>query len=320
MAELKSGTNVINSAKFGFQGDRVIIASGLRAQAWDLSTKVPVGHAFPLGGKYGRALTSPDGSRIFLHGAGAHDSQLRSTATAEVIGSNKLHSGFVGWAEFSRAGEKFVTASADNTAAVWETATGRQICSLPHGAWVSCARFSTNGRLVVTAGRDDTAKIWDADTGRLLTPPMLHSHDVIWAEFSPDGSRMVTVAKDRTARVWDVESGLPLTRPLPQDGEVLTASFDRTGEQILTAAKETAAHIWFVPRAREPAPSWLAELAEAVGGRRLGKGHELETVPLAEVLRLRERLTEEAGDDFYSRWVRWFFADRASRPSAFGRE
>jgi WD40 repeat protein len=107
-----------------------------------------------------------------------------------------------------------VTASSDNTARVWDAATGKPVTSpLEHQAAVVRAAFSPDGTRVVTPSLDKTARVWDAATGKPVTGPLKHQADVVSAAFSPDGTRVVTASWDKTARVWDV----PLdTRTLEQ--------------------------------------------------------------------------------------------------------
>ena len=48
-----------------------------------------------------------------------------------------------------------VTASGDNTAKVWDVATGEEVHTLAgHTDWVTSAVFSPDGKLVVTASWD----------------------------------------------------------------------------------------------------------------------------------------------------------------------
>jgi WD40 repeat protein len=99
-----------------------------------------------------------------------------------------------------------VTASADNTARIWDVATGKEIAIL-HGAGViggmESAAFSRDGTRIVTASVDNTARIWDAATGSEIA--VLRGATDSDAALSPDGTRLVT-ASGNTARIWDVHS------------------------------------------------------------------------------------------------------------------
>jgi WD40 repeat protein len=72
-------------------------------------------------------------------------------------------------AVFSLDGSRIVTASADNTARIWDAASAKQIAVLRgHEGIVYYAVFSPDGSRIVTASADNTARIWDV---RLTTLP-----------------------------------------------------------------------------------------------------------------------------------------------------
>ena len=70
---------------------------------------------------------------------------------------------------------------------------------------------------------------------------------------------------------------------------------------------------WDVPAGSLRIPDWLPDLAEAVAGQRFNQKRILEPVPFTEFLRLKNKLSNNPGTNVYSRWVRWFFADRSTR-------
>jgi WD40 repeat protein len=148
------------------------------------------------------------------------------------------HDGEVFSAQFSADGKWVVTASSDNTARVWDAATGKAIGEpMWHGAWVVSAQFSADGRRVVTASWDETARVWDAATGKALSEPMKHYYGVSSAQFSADGQRVMTVCKDGTARVWDVPT---ITRKdSADDANLLAELAESTGSLALQAFGQT---------------------------------------------------------------------------------
>jgi len=98
-----------------------------------------------------------------------------------------------------------VTASNDNTARLWDAATGKPIGEpMHHENEVYSAQFSPDGKLVVTASKDRTARLWDAATGKSIGEPMGHEGWVVTAQISPDGKQVLTASEDGTARLWDV--------------------------------------------------------------------------------------------------------------------
>ena len=71
-------------------------------------------------------------------------------------------------AAFSPDGAQILTASADNTAKLWDAASGKLIASFAHQDAVYNAMFSPDGARILTASADKTAKLWDAASGKLI--------------------------------------------------------------------------------------------------------------------------------------------------------
>ena len=170
--------------------------------------------------------------------------ELRDSSLPQV---SVLHGDEVQDAEFSPDGTRFVTASADGTARIWDVATGRPIgAALQHGAWVHTADFSPDGREIVTASWDSNARLWDAQTGIEIGGPLPHGGRVVTARFSPDGTRVVTACFDGFARVWDVRTGQKIGSPMAHEkGTIVwTACFSPDGARVLTASADHTARLW----------------------------------------------------------------------------
>ena len=147
------------------------------------------------------------------------------------------------------------TASFDNTARVWDAATGQPLTPpLRHRSYVYRSAFSPDGRRVVTACGDGTAQVWDAATGRRLLPPLRHQAPVFDAAFSPDGRWIVTASQDDTARVWNAATGRPRTPPLEHSSEVSRAAFSPDGRRIVTASADNTARVWDAATGRPLTP------------------------------------------------------------------
>ena len=73
-------------------------------------------------------------------------------------------------AAFNPDGLRVMTVGSDNTAHVWEAATGNEISALVGqsnklGVSLKKARFNANGRRVLTVSNDDNARLWDTESG-----------------------------------------------------------------------------------------------------------------------------------------------------------
>ena len=130
--------------------------------------------------------------------------------------------------------------------------------------------------------------------------------------FSPDGKRVATASDDHTARVWDAISGQPLTERLEHGAAILSVRFSADGHWIVTASMDHRAKVWEVLVVSTPAPRWLPELAEAIAGQRSDNQHR-QKISCERLLALKQQLTGNSGLDQYSRWAKWFFANRDLR-------
>jgi WD40 repeat protein len=150
-------------------------------------------------------------------------------------------------AAFSPDGKRVITASGDQTARVWDAATGKTLASLQgHTHRVFDAAFSPDGTRVVTASWDHTARVWDAATGKTLASLQGHTSWVNSATFSPDGARVVTASWDQTARVWDAATGKTLASLQGHTDEVNSAAFSPDGARVVTASRDQTARVWLL--------------------------------------------------------------------------
>jgi WD40 repeat protein len=129
-------------------------------------------------------------------------------------------------AQFSADGTTVLTASKDDTARLWDAASGKELQVLRgHETGVKSAQFSADGKTVLTASWDQTARLWDAASGNELRALRGHEGPVMSAQFSADGKTVLTASDDHTARLW----ACPECRPI---GEVVDAVASRVGRQL----------------------------------------------------------------------------------------
>src|SRR5260221_12361311 len=84
------------------------------------------------------------------------------------------------YAAFSPDGARILTANVNNTARLWDAASGKLIASFDHlgSTWQGTAfleagrpvlYFSPDSAWVLTLGADNSATLWSATSGNLLT-------------------------------------------------------------------------------------------------------------------------------------------------------
>jgi WD40 repeat protein len=144
-----------------------------------------------------------------------------------------------------------------------------------HPGRVWSVQWSPDGNYLATICTDGAARIWNPRNGHLVAEPFLHQKEVRRAEFSPDGRRLLTASFDGTVKVWD----LVLLRP------------------------------------PLPVPEWLPDLAQSLGGKRIGSNDAPESVAGDSFQRVTQQINRlSAPNDYYSRWAKWMLQDRLQRP------
>ena len=148
-------------------------------------------------------------------------------------------------AVFSQDSNRAITASADNTAILWDTQSGEKLLRLEgHSGRVTSAVFSPDSNRAITSSYDGTAIVWDAHSGKKLLRLEGHSDVLTSAFFSPDASRALTASKDNTAILWDTQTGKKLLCLEGHSDWVQSAVFSPDASRALTASKDNTAILW----------------------------------------------------------------------------
>jgi hypothetical protein len=122
---------------------------------------------------------------------------------------------------------------------------------------------------------------------------------------------VLTASESGSAHIWDVPSVLPVreaAEPPPgfgvrQSSGALDAPEDQQRQRTSAVHDAVAQFLG----------SLLADLAEAVIGKRVNAQGALENVSPARLGELRQRVTALSRDTDFTRWLAWFFADRSTR-------
>jgi len=152
-------------------------------------------------------------------------------------------------ATWSPDGRRFVTASEDGEAHVWDGNGRGKPITLQHDAPLSSAIFDGEGRRVLTAGQNGIAKIWDVSgpEPRVWAELRGHSQSLCAAVFSPDGKRVATATTEGTIEMWDLS---PVTGPVLEtsftghDEAIVALHFDPEGKRLVSASWDRTACLW----------------------------------------------------------------------------
>ena len=167
----------------------------------------------------------------------------------------------VSGAAISPDGRYVATSSYDQTAKLWDLASGRELLSLPHGTNLCAIAYSPDGSRLATAGWDGVLRVWQLSPGetwsaRQVLTIAAHNDMILDVAFSPDGSRLATGGLDATARIWDAATGrhlLTLTghtagNPVAIVGMygVTDLDFSPDGARLATAGADGTGRVWDV--------------------------------------------------------------------------
>lgn len=153
---------------------------------------------------------------------------------------------------FSPDSQRIVTGSLDQTAKVWEIASGRELFTLTgHGDVILSVAFSPDGLRIVTGSDDQTAKVWDAANGKELFMLKGHNYGISSVAFSADGQRIVTGSDDKTAKVWEADSGKELLTLRGHTNRISSVAFSPDGQRIVSGSRDKAAKVWDAANGKE---------------------------------------------------------------------
>jgi WD40 repeat protein len=125
-----------------------------------------------------------------------------------LIGIFKGHAGAVEAVALTADGRCAVSASADWTLRVWDTAAGQVLRTLEgHSGGVHAVAITPDGGSAVSGSEDRSVRVWDLDKGAARAVWQGHHGAVTGVAVTPDGRHIVSVSDDGTGRVWDSSSG-----------------------------------------------------------------------------------------------------------------
>lgn len=149
-----------------------------------------------------RLLFSPDGK--WLIAAGSRRLHIWDVAARKLAHQdNAAHKKAITDVAISPDGKRLATVSTDDTARLWDPATGKRVREIEADQdGLYCVAFSPSGRTLVTGGGDNTTKLWSAKSGKRRKTLWGHVARVTAVAISPDGKLLATGSRDGTISVW----------------------------------------------------------------------------------------------------------------------
>jgi WD40 repeat protein len=187
---------------------------------WDLST-MRVVQVIPVDSRgITRVAVSRDGQTLFTASRSGEAAIWRLAEPAQPVLRLVGHAGEILDLCLSPDEAWIVTASADNTARIWNATTGSTLVTLSgHASEVTAVAVFADqpGLRVLTGSSDQTAKLWaisnlsdsvkpDQTAGRWEAKELLslrgHTRALTSVSFAPDGSAALTASRDGLTIIW----------------------------------------------------------------------------------------------------------------------
>ena len=158
------------------------------------------------------------------------------------------HSGAVVSVAFSQDGKTIASASTDKTVRFWETATRKELITIPGDRVLSVAS-SPNGKALAFASNDHSVKLWDSSARKELTVLSEHSGPVLAIAFSHDGKILASASADQTVKLWDTAMHNVLATLPSHSRNIRSLAFSPDG--TLAIAGEHIVRLWNTTTRRE---------------------------------------------------------------------
>jgi len=158
------------------------------------------------------------------------------------------HTGEVRSVAFSPDGTKVLTGSYDQTARLWDAATGAQIPTFNvRTGYIRSVAYSPDGTKVLTGGLDNGADQWDAATGAQIPTNFNvqpYNVNVNSVAYSPDGTKVLIGRYDLTPTLWDAATGAQIRSFLGHTWIVTSVAYSPDGTKVLTGSEDATARLW----------------------------------------------------------------------------
>jgi RNA polymerase sigma factor (sigma-70 family) len=190
---------------------------------------------------------SPDGALLVMSvwkgkGSQAHELQVRSVRTGEILRRQEASPCIINAIAFSPDGKLLATDSA-NEIILWEAATGkvrRRIVPQKEGVIASLA-FTPDGKTLLAGSPGDKVHVWDVVTGRELR--QLDSR--ISTMLSPDGKMIVGETGPNIFQLFDFATGQALFPDRPgHDAPVNAVAYSPDGNLLVSAGENRQIWLW----------------------------------------------------------------------------
>ncbi len=127
--------------------------------------------------------------------------------TGELVQVLQGHQGAITQAHFSHDGWQVVTSSWDQTVALWEVNTGKQVQQWSHPDGVTTVGFRPDDRALAWAGQDGTLVTIALTNPRSPHVVQMLGTPIVDVQYDASGRSLITTQANGLVQFWDVETG-----------------------------------------------------------------------------------------------------------------
>jgi WD40 repeat protein len=238
-------SDFIHSASFSPDGKYVVVGSETGSVLlWNVQGDRPIdlitqeqgvsNVAFSLDGKYAIAAGLDGMIHVWETDTGLEVSSMTYQLTALTWNNTLAIS----------PDNRYIIASGDDneTARMWEVATGSEIIRGTYDEFLHSIAFSPDGKFVVAVEGEKDVLVWEVTTGREVVR-VAHDEEVTSATFSPNSQYVVSGSNDETARVWEAATGNEVAR-MTHTGPLSRVAFSPDGQLVVSAGCDTSVYIY----------------------------------------------------------------------------
>jgi len=179
-------------------------------------------------------------------------SYVWSAENGERLGTFHGHSGAVWSVDVSQDSRTVITGSADNSAKIWESNTGRELQSFPHKTPVRSVGFGLGEKQFLTVtdqvlGFLPTINVWDYQERH--SKPVIeitgkNEAKILQAVWAPLNREIITANEDGTVRVYDIRTGGQTKVITDHQKAVMHITFSKNQLLFATASKDGTSKLY----------------------------------------------------------------------------